>query len=173
MRARITAILLAVLGFILCAAGPAAAHAALLNSNPANGANVHNSPPDVSLTFSERLLPSSVTITVTDSDRQFWQIGTPVVDGQTASIRLGELGAAGNYAINYRVVSEDGHTVTGQINFLLRKAGNGTPSDAPVTTPSASLSGWLFIVPIGAIALVVTLWLVYRSRRKANSDAVV
>jgi hypothetical protein len=70
------------------------------------------------------------------------------------------LGPAGNYTVNYRVTSADGHVVSGSWSFRLTTPGTGAPG--PTAEPSSDSSGdvpiWPFIV--GAVVLVggAVLW---------------
>jgi methionine-rich copper-binding protein CopC len=105
------------------AATPAAAHAALISSSPPDGAAVATAPTKVELIFSEDVGALSI-IAVTGPD------GVQVVDGPTqirnasAVQPLKTLTAVGLYQIAYRVVSADGHPVSGRLTFTYAPPGS-------------------------------------------------
>ena len=72
-----------------------------------------------------------------------------MVDGSTVSAPVQPLGPAGGYTVGYRIVSDDGHPVSGLVRFTLTRAGpgHGVPaaeaagSSAGLNAPSATGSG--------------------------------
>lgn len=108
------------------AATPAAAHASLISSSPPDGATVATAPTKVELVFSEDVGALSI-IAVTGPD------GVQVVDGPTqirnasAVQPLKTLTVVGLYKIAYRVVSADGHPVSGRLTFTYAPAGSNIP----------------------------------------------
>jgi copper resistance protein C len=119
-------------GFGFLAAAPASAHASLVRSSPADGSSVATPPTTVSLTFDENIRMPSV-ILVRDAG------GASVVNGKTSVVdnvarrRVG-LGTSGTYTVVYRVVSADGHPVSGRLSFGVggAPAGNAAGSSEPV-----------------------------------------
>ncbi len=108
---------------LLLGAAPAFAHTRLQSSDPADGASVATRPARVSLTFNEAMQAGFTTITVVGPD------GTRVPDRRghgrrrhSVTVGLPPLGPAGRYEIGYRVVSDDGHPVTGSVAFTLTTA---------------------------------------------------
>lgn len=156
---------------LLLGAGAASAHTRLLSSDPADGASLDASPARVSLEFNETMQPEFSTITVVGPDGTAYQSGAPTADGRTIGTAVSPLGAAGRYEIGYRVISEDGHPVTGSVGFTLTTAGPaaapagatpappaqaGDPAPAASVTPAPADGGtpvWPWIV--GAAVLVV------------------
>ena len=110
---------------------PASAHASLQSSNPTENAVLDAAPDEVTLTFNQSVQQNFVTVTVVGSDAHDWAASDPVVDGSTVTVDLDGLGAAGEYTIGYRVVSADGHPITGSIPFQLTQA-------SPAATPPAT-----------------------------------
>ncbi|HEY0450469.1 copper resistance CopC family protein [Actinophytocola sp.] len=148
-------------------ATPAFAHNTLISSNPANQTTVPQSPPTVHLTFDEPVQDGTGlnTITVSGPGNTTWATGPVVVVGNVVSAPLHELGPAGDYRIAYRIVSADGHPVTGEVMFTLATAGKGSPatglSNAGGTSGSAAsgssgggsgLPIWVWIA--GAVVLL-------------------
>lgn len=146
----------------------ASAHSALVGSDPADGASVNTGPPTVTLTFNEPLQESFPALTVVGPDQNYWQQGEPTITGRNISTPLRELGPAGEYLVNYRVTSADGHPVEGQLKFTLTTAGKGTPGASAASDDSSSSSGipvWPFIVG-GVLLFVVGLAFALRPQRK-------
>lgn len=152
---------------LLLGAGQALAHTRLLGSDPADGASLAAAPARVSLQFNEAMQAEFSTLTVTGPDGTAWQTGPVTADGTTVSIALRPLGPAGRYEIGYRVISDDGHPVSGAVAFQLTAPGPGTPAPAEPAAPAApaapaeaapppadgGMPVWPWIV--GAVVLVV------------------
>lgn len=170
MRKAIVAALAVLLALLsgLFAAGAAGAHSRLVSSDPADGASMSTSPAAVSLTFNEAVQESFAVLTVVGPDGNFWQQGEPTVVGPTVKVALRPLGPAGDYQVNYRVTSADGHPVEGKRTFTLTVAGTGTPGPAATETASEStgLPVWPFIVAGIVILLGGAGVVVWMSRRR-------
>ena len=123
---------------LLIGAGTALAHARLEGSDPANGASLDSAPQRVSLTFSDQMTADFNTLTVIGPDNAHYETGPITAEGTTVSIGVGPLGPAGRYEIGYRVVSEDGHPVTGSVAFNVTTAGPGAAPAAPAAPASAA-----------------------------------
>lgn len=139
----------ALLGF----ATPAAAHDALIGSDPETGASVEVAPGQVTLTFSADLMADGAEAHVyagsdpasaAASGAQDWAAGPAAVDGATLVIPLAEAVPAGEYSVNWRVVSSDGHPISTSdapiISFTVTTgaATEAPASEAPVSeTPAA------------------------------------
>ena len=153
-------------------AGAAAAHSAPTGSSPENGQTVDRSPGVVSVSFNENLRPEFAYLTVVGPDRHFYQQGDPTVEGKTMSEPVNALGPAGDYEINFRVTSADGHPVQGQRIFTLSVAGDGEPG--PLAGPEESAASddgfpaWAVVLIVVAVLLVLTgAVIVLRRRRSA------
>jgi copper resistance protein C len=109
-------IAVASLAAAVAVAGPASAHASLTSSKPADGATVTEAPAQVELTFSEEIRSPS-TIVVTGPDGTHVQQGPVRIANSTATLALGQITAPGRYIVAYRVVSDDGHPVSGELSF--------------------------------------------------------
>ncbi len=121
---------------LLVGATPALAHARLQSSNPADGSSTATAPQRVSLTFNEPMQQGFATLTVIGPDGTAYQSGEATADGDTVGIGVSPLGPAGRYEIGYRVVSEDGHPVTGSVAFMLTAPGPAaTTAAAPSRRP--------------------------------------
>lgn len=135
-RRRSTAVLALVAALGLALAPPAAAHDSLVASDPTVDAVLGSAPSDVSLTFSGELLDVGATVMVVDSAGTD-HAGAPVVDGPRLTTPLGAL-PDGSYTVRWRVVSSDGHPISGLIPFVV-----GSPSMTPpaAATPAPDASG--------------------------------
>jgi copper resistance protein C len=139
LRSRGVAI--AVAAALALPAGLAWAHADLVASVPAAGAELAEPPAQVRLTFSEKLGPGS-SIKVLDSQFRDVTAGAASVDAADASVLVVALPplAPGDYTVQYQSVDqEDGHALTGSFGFRVTGAAAGptaspaTPTVAPAT----------------------------------------
>ncbi len=122
----------AVLALLLAGAGPAAAHAALQSTDPAQSAVLPTAPQAVTLTFSEAVSLSSDSVRVLDPSGRAVDSGSPAhADGKdnTARVGLGSGLANGTYTVAWRAVSEDSHPIGGAFTFSI-----GAPSATTVST---------------------------------------
>jgi methionine-rich copper-binding protein CopC len=151
----VAALLLSAAAFMTTlTAGAASAHAARVSADPADNATVNAGPVRVSATFNEDLQTTFAAMTVVGPDGHLWATGDPQVHGTVVSVGVRPLGPIGNYTVNYRVTSADGHVVAGSWSFRLTVPGTGAPG------PSAQASGdspddlpiWPFV--LGAVILV-------------------
>lgn len=162
---RAVAVVLAVGAALLFGAAPAWAHSQLEGSSPADGTSVATPPPRVSLTFNEDVQPGFTVITLIGPDGKDYHRGDVTETDQTVTVGALPLGPAGVYQIGYRVVSADGHPVSGKTSFTLTTAGPGSqqaqvpaataapdavPSAAPADAGGAPVWPWI----VGAVALV-------------------
>jgi copper resistance protein C len=138
--ARVVAVTLLCAVTLLFGAAPAFAHTRLQSSDPADGTSLGAGPRRVSLTFNEPMQTGFATVTVIGPDGRPYQSGEVAANGGTVSIGVAPLGPAGRYEIGYRVVSEDGHPVTGSVAFTLTAPGPAaaTPAAAPAGAASSA-----------------------------------
>lgn len=160
----------------LVGAGSAAAHNTLVSADPADGARLAAGPERITLTFDQPVNTGFTTVTVTGPDRTNWRVGQPTVSGNTVTTPVDPLGPAGEYLIGYRIVSADGHPVSGSVSFRLTTAGTGTPappaSDDAGNGDGAAGAGpaaWVWVA--GAVLLLAGgvlagLWLGRRPPRR-------
>ncbi len=122
----------------------AAGHASLTSSDPADGAELAVAPEEVTLTFSEELLNELVEVSILDASGELVMAteaeqtpppGTAVMVPWPTDL------PAGQYSVAFRVVSEDGHPVTGQVTFSYAEtlaASEPTEAATPAATPEAT-----------------------------------
>ncbi|WP_431836067.1 copper resistance CopC family protein [Cellulomonas sp. Y8] len=104
---------------LLAAAGTASAHDELAGSEPASGAALDAAPAAVRLDFSGDVLTFGAAVVVADDADETWQVGDPVLDGASVSVPLDPALPDGAYEIRWRVVSSDGHPITGLVPFTV------------------------------------------------------
>jgi copper transport protein len=111
-------------------------HAALLASEPANGAVLDAPPTRIRLLFSEPLEASmsGLSIAVAGAPARALPVTTDPHDVHALMASLPSLGA-GSYAVRWRVLSADGHRVDGTLTFTITGNGGTTAASASTTPP--------------------------------------
>ncbi|EAF2742855.1 copper resistance protein [Listeria monocytogenes] len=98
------------------------AHAYLENSNPADQSHIQTAPEKVTLVFNEEIEADFPLIEVKDSSGKQVETGKTTVSKKNNHMVEASLPAdlkADVYSVSWRVVSADGHAVTGIISFKL------------------------------------------------------
>jgi copper transport protein len=119
--------------FVAAAPAPALAHAALIGTEPTDGAVLAQSPARFALTFSEPVSPLVLTLTKPDGAAE--ALTSFRLDGQTVENDNPDQLANGSHVLSFRVISADGHPVGGSIVFSV-----GAATVAP--TPAAGGTDW-------------------------------
>jgi hypothetical protein len=127
----LVASVIAALGGLFVGTGTAFAHNVVVGSDPADGSSQEAGPNKVTLRYDLPVQPQFAVVTVIGPEGGHYEDGAPQVVGSSVSANVRPLGPAGKYTVGYRVVSDDGHPVTGSFSFTLTKAGTGTPGPAP------------------------------------------
>lgn len=166
---------------LFCSAPSAHAHAQLVSSTPEQGTAQSEAPREIILEFSEPIDPAFVEFAVIGPDRvSHWEADRPTVKGTRLSAPVKPLGPVGRYAVSYRVLSADGHPVSGSVTFRLTSPGAGQAVDtasargsasvpAPAQSEQDSVPIWPWIV--GGVALLVLGALVaYRVARDPDGS---
>ncbi|GAA4612632.1 hypothetical protein GCM10023195_54330 [Actinoallomurus liliacearum] len=175
----------------LLTAPPASAHTTLVAAQPAKGAKV-SSPAQIKLTFAEAVRFPGVV--VLDAKGGHHESGKAHAAGATVTEHVAGVLPPGVYTVGWRVVSEDGHPVTGDYKFTVvggsssapASAGStpapagsadgsaapaaATPSSTPTAQKSASTSSasWLW-VGLGALLVVAAVGGAELTRRRRSS----
>lgn len=113
---RLVAALAVVAVVVLGVAGAASAHAGLESASPADGAVVADAPSEITLNFSERVSVQPDGVRVLDADANRRDKGTATASGSTVTVPLDDL-SDGGYVVAWRIVSDDGHPVSGTYTF--------------------------------------------------------
>jgi len=144
-----------VAGLLLLVAAPASAHNYLVASTPAEGSTLTQLPDEFSVTTNDTLLDlagdgGGFAIQISDSDGGYYGDGCFTIRDATLST-VAALGEAGNYRMLWQLVSADGHTVSGEINFDWQPTGDQVLSE-PLSAPPACGGGSLDEAPPAATA---------------------
>ena len=128
---------------VLAPATAALAHEELISSTPSAGQELETAPEAITLTFSAEVMTMGAAIIVVDGDGTDWVRDEPVLDYSEVTAMLDASMPDGGYEARWRVVSSDGHPISGIIPFTV---GDAEPlvreSAAPVATePSATEPG--------------------------------
>ncbi|MER6782440.1 MULTISPECIES: copper resistance protein CopC [unclassified Streptomyces] len=157
----VLALVASLFALLLGGAGPAFAHAGLSGSDPADGTVLKTEPRYVTLTFTESVGFSDDSLRVL-SPRNERVNPRPAqhVDGKddTARVELSGKLPQGTYTVAWRVVSADGHPISGAFVFSI-----GAPSEtaavvatgSPDDTAVGRLYGVLRYVAYSGLALLV------------------
>ena len=115
---QLVAALAILVGVLALGTTAASAHATLESSSPADGQSVLTSPSEIRITFSEAVTTISGGLSVLDADGKTIDTGnSEIVDGRTLVAPISESLSDGTYVATYRVLSADGHPVSGSLLF--------------------------------------------------------
>lgn len=185
----IVTVLVAACAALLSTAGPAQAHSTLIGSTPGFDAVVDSSPEQVELVFSQTINPAFATVTVTDDGGVQRSGDEALVAGDRVSVAVPEPLSAGSYSVGYRVVSADGHPITGSYSFTITAAAEGAgptsgaaparSQDTPISTPTAAavadesatekqspIALLLLAAVLGVLVVTGGTWIAVRAMRR-------
>jgi methionine-rich copper-binding protein CopC len=109
---------LLITGALVLSPGVAQAHDELTGSEPVDGATAE-APEEVTLTYSGQIATVGATVQVTDEDGQEVTDGDPEVEGTSVVQDLVDDLPDGEYAVAWRVTSQDGHPISGEFGFAV------------------------------------------------------
>lgn len=100
---------------------PASAHDQLVSSNPEDGSTVDQQPEWIAMTFSGEIqeVGSEVKVVI---DGKNVSAGELTADGKKVSVALPDNLKPGDYKVTWRVVSSDGHPISGDFDFTIADA---------------------------------------------------
>lgn len=122
---------------VLATAVPAAAHDELLQSSPAVGEVMTAAPEVVLLSFADEVLAMGAAVIVVDQSGHDWVAAEPVLDEATVTAELEPGMPDAGYELRWRVVSSDGHPISGVIPFTIGDGEPLTHTPAPAAAGSA------------------------------------
>ncbi|WP_340374883.1 copper resistance protein CopC [Streptomyces sp. SS7] len=127
---------------LLAGATPATAHAVFKSSDPREGSVLKTPPRHITVTFDEAVALVENSLRVLDPDNRPATAGDPEhADGhaETARVPLASGLGQGTYTVSWRVVSADGHPVTGAFTFAVGKRSSaGAVVAGPPSVPRAT-----------------------------------
>lgn len=170
----------------IATAGPAAAHATLVSTDPGEGARLSTAPARVSLEFSEGVSLGAGYARVLSAGGERVDTGTASVEGGLLTIPLRSGLPDDGYLVTYRVVSADSHPISGAFSYVVGD-GELVPAGAaaadttdPVVARLLPAARWLgfsgLALAIGVPVLVLLCrpggWGSVRLRRWAGGGAL-
>ncbi|RIJ77879.1 copper resistance protein CopC [Nakamurella silvestris] len=157
---RVTLVAVVAGALTLLGAGVASAHNSLIGSTPAAGAQLTAGPAEITLSFDQPVQNYEPIVTVTGppvtegGPATRWEAGKITILDGNVTATVNPLGPAGEYIIGYRIISADGHPVTGDVRFNLTTAGTGTPNVVAAVESSSEIPVWVWVVG-GVVVLVI------------------
>ena len=117
-------VLLGAIAIILITSPMAQAHSRVVSSNPAAGSTITKMPAAISLTANEELVKLNgkeiSKISLIAPDKSAVKLGAISANKLVISAPILDKNLKpGGYTINYRIISADGHPVSGTIKFKL------------------------------------------------------
>lgn len=154
---------------LLVGAGPASAHAALVGSDPGDGSTLAAVPTSVTFTFNENVGSPAYVAVIAPNGSKVAVTHVRAVD-DTVSAKVADVDQKGTYSASYRVVSADGHPVTGTLTYDVTVGRTVTQVDAPKDETflhrHSSHLFWGILAAVVAIALLLA-----PLRRHRDADA--
>jgi len=156
----------------------AQAHELLVDSSPRAGDVLASGPSQITLTFSDRPLDDGAVVAVMDAASRDWAGPPPVMDDVNVTVPLADALPDGRYEVVWRVVSGDGHPISGSYTFQVGDGGSAGPApgaDDPVQGEVAQAEGsaaaasvvWaLVLAGLASLLATVLLWRRAAARRR-------
>lgn len=117
---------------------PAQAHTDLIEAVPADGSELETAPTNVVFTFNEELLEATIRVSITDESGAVVAKDVAESAGSVVTVPWPTDLPVGTYSVSHRVVSGDGHPVTGEVTF--RYGSNDVSSESATEMPEPSSS---------------------------------
>ena len=174
----------ALIGLIVAAGWPvtpATAHAALKSAVPKAGAVLPQPPESVILTFNEKLQDDFTTVRIASAGSPL-RLAAAKTSGAVVSQPMPADLQAGAYTASYRVVSADGHPISGELSFRVNEASpDPTPTlssrrpsadaaalaaPATATAERGNRVAWLWLVPVLGLFTALTFAILVAGRRR-------
>lgn len=133
-RAGLSALLVALCAFFVAAPSAAFAHDDLIGSTPDDGAIVETAPGEIELRFGANPLEGegATEVVVIDPSGAEIQRGDPILDRNGVIQELSGTDERGTYTVVWRIVSSDGHPISGELTFSVGET--SVPAEIPTTS---------------------------------------
>lgn len=143
-------------------ATPAAAHARLVRTDPAAGSTVAANLAAVALEFDDnvKLLPRALLVTGA-TGAPLTTAAPRIVGGHVLEVALLDRLVPGRYYVGWRVLSDDGHVVSGSFDFNVGGVGAalrpafGAPAETTTPLPTPGQPIWPVIVAAALAAVAI------------------
>lgn len=165
---RLKGIAASVLALLVIGSTAASAHTSVVTTTPLYKSTVTSMPLEISIEFTDELMTIGDekvnTISVTAPDKSEVSLTSITLDKNLITANLPDVDYQdGTYLVSYRVVSADGHPVSGSYPIYLN-----TPS-APASQPVTQEDDHGFfhihqthIIQAGVVLILIALWWGYR-----------
>ena len=162
---RSLAVMLAALVLLTIGRSPADAHASLVATSPEDGSRIATAPRSIALTFSEDV--DSAFVAVKAPDGTTVTTSEPRITGGRVTADLARSDQRGRFTVAYRIVSDDGHPVTGEFAFTTTEGRHVMPEDASPEESFVDRHGTLLVagLAVAVLAIAVMLAPLKRGRR--------
>ena len=178
--------ILALVTSVTLTALPATSHEQLVNQEPKSGQVLEAGIAEVRLSFSDDLISldnsAGSEIVILDENQNPVNNGCAVIDARTAIARA-DIDTPGTYQVGWRVVSGDGHPISGSFSFVVENnsgyiadpdylftecANPYDPESLVVESQTPEYVYWLLwaSLPLAAVGLFLLL----RSKNKSSGD---
>lgn len=147
----------------------ATAHTNTVETNPDHGAVLDELPAEATVTLGEA--PKQADVVLKAPDGRVQKLQARVAE-TTITVELPSTGPRGDYTLSYRVVSADGHPVTGSTTFTVEAGPAAAATPVPAETGRSAVAGgaewsWSSLALAGGAALValaagLLFWLMRR-----------
>ena len=178
--------ILALVTSVTLTALPATSHEQLVDQEPKSGQVLEAGIAEVRLSFSDDLISldnsAGSEIVILDANQNPVNNGCAVIDARTAIARA-DIDTPGTYQVGWRVVSGDGHPISGSFSFVVENnsgyiadpdylftecANPYDPESLAVESQTPEYLYWLLwaSLPLAAVGLFLLL----RSKNKSSGD---
>jgi methionine-rich copper-binding protein CopC len=178
--------ILALVTSVTLTALPASSHEQLVDQEPKSGQVLEAGISEVRLSFSDDLISldnsAGSEIVILDSNQNPVNNGCAVIDARTAIARA-DIDTPGTYQVGWRVVSGDGHPISGSFSFVVENnsgyiadpdylftecANPYNPESLVVASQTPEYLYWFLwaSLPLAAVGLFLLL----RSKNKSSGD---
>lgn len=169
---------------LLAQASPAMAHDRLVDASPSKNSVLDVIPADITLSFSATPSNLGLAIKVTGPDGAEYAAGEPILDGTTVRQSLKAEAPAGDYRVDWRVVSSDGHPISGTIDFTVETStlpvapepepaepADPAAPETPLTPEQSGPEPWVIVlVAVAGLAAIAGLIAMQSRRRQILGD---
>lgn len=168
MNLRAKTLLAIIVTFFLVGGTPAQAHTSVVNTTPLYKSTLTKFPPQIAIQFSEDLMEIGNrpvnTISLSAPDGSDVRISSITIQKSVITAVLADdVHIDGTYLVSYRVVSADGHPVSGSYELYLNR---------PSSSPAGSVENHdqhpflhlhqTHLIQSGVVLILVILWWGYR-----------
>ena len=178
--------ILALVTSVTLTALPATSHEQLVDQEPKSGQVLEAGIAEVRLSFSDDLISldnsAGSEIVILDSNQNPVNNGCAVIDARTAIARA-DIDTPGTYQVGWRVVSGDGHPISGNFSFVVENNSGyiadpdylftecANPYDLESLVAESQTLEYLYWLLWASLPLAaVGLFLLLRSKNKSSGD---